>query len=163
MNYERMNNPKYHFFWGGPFSNWAESPFIVNGIKYSCGEQWMMHQKALLFRDYESADKIMNETNPGVQKALGRKVFGYTDEDWAPVRKEIVKIGLREKYLQNKSFLNYLLKYNNHIIVEASPYDRIWGIGYGVDDAMDNIDTWGMNLLGEILNEIGDELQTDRD
>jgi ribA/ribD-fused uncharacterized protein len=68
-----------------------------------------------------------------------------------------VKKGLREKFSQNKDLKNFLLSYREFIIVEASPYDRIWGIGYDDRSAINNIKDWGENLLGRILNELVNE------
>lgn len=58
----------YKFFWGEPFSNWYPSEFKVNNVTYNCGEQYMMHQKAILFNDEETARKILRSTRPREQK-----------------------------------------------------------------------------------------------
>jgi len=147
----------YAFFYNGPFSNWFPSEFTVDGIKYNCGEQYMMHMKALFFKDEETAKMIMQTTRPEKQKELGRSVKYYNDNTWSKVRYELVKKGLREKFSQNKDLKNFLLSYREFIIVEASPYDRIWGIGYDDRSAINNIKDWGENLLGRILNELVNE------
>jgi hypothetical protein len=147
----------YAFFYNGPFSNWFPSEFTVDGIKYNCGEQYMMHMKALFFKDEETAKMIMQTTRPEKQKELGRSVKYYNDNTWSKVRYELVKKGLREKFSQNKDLKNFLLSYREFIIVEASPYDRIWGIGYDDRSAINNIKDWGENLLGKILNELVNE------
>ena len=151
---------KYDFFWGGPFSNWYPSIFIVDGREYNCGEQFMMYWKAMTFDDKETAKKIMALSNPRDQKALGRKVKNYNDNVWAKVRFAIVKRGLKEKFLQNPELKKYLLDRKDKIIVEASPYNRIWGIGYGVTDPniLKEKDKWGENLLGKMLMKIAKEL-----
>lgn len=149
---------KYHFFWKGKLSNWTASTFKVNGIVYNCGEQYMMHQKAIGFKDFETAKLIMETKIPRDQKALGRKVKDYNDEAWDAVRYDVVKRGLRERFQQNPDLKEYLISLKDYQLVEASPYDRIWGIGYEADEAMDNIDNWGQNLLGKILTELANEL-----
>ena len=68
---------KYKFFWSGPFSNWHPSIFVVDGIEYNCGEQYMMHMKALHFNDAASAEKIMKSKDPKQQKYLGRNVRNF--------------------------------------------------------------------------------------
>ena len=132
--------------------------FIVDGVEYNCGEQYMMHQKALHFNDNESANKILNTSSPKLQKQLGREVRNFSADKWDVVKYDIVKKGLKEKFNQNIKLKEYLLKYHNYVIVEASPYDRIWGIGYYDYDAINNINNWGENLLGKILTELSSEL-----
>jgi len=151
---------KYDFFWGGPFSNWYPSNFVVDGVKFNCGEQFMMYTKAKTFGDEESAELIMNTQNPRDQKKLGRKVKNYDNDKWAEVRYDVVKRGLLEKYRQDPFFYNYLKERKDLIIVEASPYDAIWGIGYGENDPniLEEKDKWGENLLGKCIMDIAKEL-----
>jgi hypothetical protein len=149
-----MENNKYKFFWKGQFSNWYLSDFTVNNIIFNCGEQYMMYAKAIFFNDIDTSRQILRTNIPAEQKALGRKVKNYDDSAWNEVRYDLVKKGLIEKFKQNEALSKYLNQYKNYELVEASPYDRIWGIGYSESDAMDNIDNWGTNLLGKILTEI---------
>jgi len=150
----------YYFFWGGEFSNWEHSPFTTAGREFNCGEQFMMFTKAMFFRDTEIAEQIMQEPNPWTQKQLGKKVRNYVDEEWDRVRYPLVKAGLIEKFRQNPNMKKELFKRRNKIIVEASPEDRIWGIGYSSRDAMNYTDNWGTNLLGKMMNDIANELYT---
>ena len=145
----------YGFFYNGPFSNWFPCEFVVDGTKYNCGEQYMMHTKALFFNDGETAKMIMQTARPAKQKELGRSVKNYNDLEWSRVRYDLVKKGLREKFNQNKDLKDFLLSHKQFVIVEASPYDRIWGIGYR--NAINNIKDWGENLLGKILIELSNE------
>jgi len=149
---------KYKFFWGGIFSNWYVSDFVVDGITYNCGEQYMMHQKALFFNDIETANEILKEIVPAFQKKLGRKVKNFDEKKWDKVKYKIVKNGLREKFTQNFYAKSQLLKFKDYQFVEASPEDRIWGIGYLSSNALENIDNWGENLLGKILTELSQEI-----
>lgn len=149
---------KYYFFWKNKLSNWTPSIFVVNNITYNCGEQYMMHQKALYFNDIEIANQIMNETDPRTIKDLGRKVRNYVDSEWNAVRYDIVKAGLYQRFNQNQQLKNFLVSKKDYILVEASPFDKIWGIGYDEEHALDNIDNWGQNLLGKILTELANEL-----
>jgi len=152
---------KCYFFWGGPFSNWATSFFTVGGFEYNCGEQFFMHQKAITFKDYDTAGKILREGDPREQKALGRTIKGFVPEVWDNVKYEIVKHGLRQKFLQNEDLKEFLISHKSDYIVEASPEDRIWGIGYFEKDALKNRDNWGENLLGKILTELALEISGD--
>ena len=153
-----INGTKYHFFWGGPFSNWYESHFELNGTKYNCAEQFMMKQKARLFNDYEMEEKIMATSDPSLQKKYGRRVSGFLPNVWDDLSEVIVKTGLRAKYLQNAPLKKALINHSDCVFVEASPYDRIWGIGYSKEDAHLNINNWGENRLGKILTELSKEV-----
>jgi ribA/ribD-fused uncharacterized protein len=150
---------KYEFFWGGMFSNWYPSTFVVDGITFNCGEQFMMYEKAMTFGDKGTAKLIMETNNPSIQKELGRQVQNYDDSIWAKVRYEKVKRGLLEKFKQ-EPFYSYLKERKDMIIVEASPYDRIWGIGYHENSRyiLKEKDKWGENLLGKCIMEIAKEL-----
>lgn len=150
---------KYKFFWGGVFSNWYPSKFTVDNIEYNCGEQYMMYQKAMLFNDKGIANEIMNTIIPKCQKSLGKQVKNFDSVTWDKYKYPLVKKGLREKFKQNPILKEELLKYKRYEIVESSPFDRIWGIGYSENDALNNIENWGENLLGKILTELCEELQ----
>lgn len=156
---QSFNGIKYKFFLDGIFSNWWRCNFVVNDIKYNCVEQYMMHQKALCFNDIVCAESIMNTTIPSLQKRLGREVINFNAEKWDSVKYNIVKVGVKAKFVQNKELKQYLLSYNGFQIIEASPDDRIWGIGYSDNEAIANIDNWGENLLGKILTSLTLELR----
>ena len=153
-----MKKSKYKFFWGGIFSNWYLSDFEVDGVNFSSGEQYMMYQKALLFGDLDIAEDILFEKNPRNQKAFGRKVRNFNADEWNAASFELVKKGLREKFLQNPELLEYIRTHKGQEIVEASPEDRIWGMGYAIYDAIPNQNNWGENRLGKILTELSLEL-----
>jgi ribA/ribD-fused uncharacterized protein len=152
-------NKTYHFFWKGILSNWTPSKFTHNGYQYSCGEQMMMHQKALLFKDFDIAEVIMLTENPALIKSLGREIKNFNQQIWDENKYRIVYEGLLNRYTQDEAAKDELLKYKDRIFVEASPFDRIWGIGYNSKDALNNIGTWGENLLGQILNDIVEQLK----
>ncbi len=149
---------KLKFFFNGEFSNWFPAKFTVDGITYNCGEQYMMHQKALFFNDTFTAKKIMESPSPRMQKAFGRKVNNFVNASWDAVKYNLVKRGLREKFTQNPELKELLLQFKGHTFVEASPYDKVWGIGFEQRYAMKNYDHWGQNLLGKILTELSQEL-----
>ena len=149
---------KYMFFWGGIFSNWYESHFEINGVEYNCGEQYMMHQKAETFNDKDMSEKILQTYSPRIQKQLGRQVKNFNPKKWDLIKYDLVKNGLMEKFNQNPELKTYLLSYKDFQIVEASPEDRIWGIGFYDNEAVKNIENWGENLLGKILTELCSEL-----
>lgn len=118
----------------------------------------MMHQKAIAFNDSETAHKILCEYLPANQKKLGREIKNFNEKKWDEIKYNLVKRGLKEKFNQNPQLKRNLLKFRGYQFVEASPKDRIWGIGFGENDAIKNIENWGENLLGKILTELATEL-----
>lgn len=139
----------YAFFWRQWPSNWERSPFALNGVSYSCVEQWMMAEKARLFQDPTILEQIMSTESPELHKRYGRAVRGYDDARWTEARYEIVLRGTLEKYRQNLELRRLLLDTGELQLVEASPYDRIWGIGMDVTHPeLLNESKWGLNLLG---------------
>jgi hypothetical protein len=147
---------KYIFFWDSIYSNWYGCEFSSAGRKFNCSEQNFMYHKALTFGDVETAEKMMKESHPRVQKKLGKLVKNYDDTTWAEVRYDIMKEAVYLKFSQNKELLSELLKTGDKIFVEASPYDTIWGIGMGEDDdlILDEKNWKGLNLLGKALCEV---------
>jgi ribA/ribD-fused uncharacterized protein len=156
---------KFTFFWrtASPFSQWFLADFIVNGVQYTSAEQYMMHQKALLFNDQNNADKIMKTRSASVQKKLGRQVAGFNQTIWESECQRIVYEGNRAKFTQNEDLLAALLATRGTTLVEASPDDRIWGVGLAEEDPrIRNRKTWrGTNWLGEILTRLREEIGSD--
>lgn len=150
------------FFFGrtSVFSQFYACKFAdENGITYRCGEQYMHYQKALIFGDGEIADKILNETSPIIMKKLGRKVKGFKDSVWVKHREKIVRTGTLLKFEQNEKLRRLLLSSGKRKFAEASPSDKIWGIGRDLHTACNYKAPWrGSNLLGKILSSVRDEL-----
>ena len=155
-----MVKGNYVFFWDGIYSQWYNAPMVIDGITYNCCEQYMMHQKALTFGDTETAELIMANKNPRDQKALGREVKNFDKAKWDAVCIGIVYKGNYAKFSQNVELADELLATGNKIIVEASPYDTIWGIGMGEKEpGIKNPANWkGLNLLGWSIMLVRKEL-----
>lgn len=141
------------FFWNGIYSQWHKSNFEEDGVIYTSAEKYMMAKKAEVFEDYEIQEKILKSNNPRDIKALGRKIKNFTEEKWNEHKIPIVAQGSYLKFTQNKSLLDEMMEDKDLILVEASPYDRIWGIGLAPDnDDVLDINKWnGQNLLGVCL------------
>lgn len=124
-------------------------------MEFTCVEQYMMFMKAKLFEDHETADEIMSITNPRTIKRLGRSVRNFNPKVWDDNKYSIVFEGCLAKFSQNEGLKKRLLA-TEGTIVEASPYDVIWGIGLREDDphALDPSKWRGENLLGEILTDV---------
>ena len=151
---------KYVFFWNGIYSQWYQAPMTIDGVLYNCCEQYMMHQKALIFGDTETAEKVMLTSNPSDQKQLGRQVKNFNVDVWSKVNLQIVYKANFAKFSQNEILKHELLETKDRILVEASPYDQIWGIGMGEEEnGIDNPINWkGQNLLGWAITLVKQEL-----
>jgi ribA/ribD-fused uncharacterized protein len=147
---------KFTLFWEGPFSQWYPSPFIVHHLTFNCAEQFMMYSKALLFRDVESAEKILYSTLPKDHKALGRKIRNFDTNTWLLFREGIVYTANYAKFTQDLMLQEILLGTKGTTLVEASPHDKVWGIGLDANDPKAQTRaTWnGLNLLGETLTRV---------
>jgi len=158
---------KYQVFWGHTprvpgqvdascLSNWYPAPFVLDGQPYPTTEHHMMAEKARLFGDAATEGMILAAESPGKAKALGRRVAGFDDVLWTRHRFAIVVAGNLAKFQQNLSLRDYLLATGTKVLVEASPYDPVWGIGLSMSDpAADDPHRWrGLNLLGFALMEV---------
>lgn len=203
------NDYFYFFHLTSPFSNFHPALFELKERWFISNEQLMMYAKAMLFKDNEIADKILNvekefnfNSTPNCFKSdkerlcfqlvsdfrngyikkedilnnsesvdawntihkrikeLGRKVKNYDEDVWSARRKGIVKAGARAKFSQNADLLEKILNIKG-VFVEASPYDKIWGIGLSANDAKKTApERWpGKNLLGELLTDLQQELK----
>jgi ribA/ribD-fused uncharacterized protein len=159
----------YVYFWGHSaqggitkscLSQWYPSAFVLDGKKYATAEHYMMAAKARLFSDVDIERKILDSTDPSQAKALGRCVKNFSDSLWKEQCFEIVVKGNKEKFSQNRELKIFLLSTGNKILVEASPVDRIWGIGFAESAVeVNNPELWqGLNLLGFTLMKVRDEL-----
>lgn len=159
-----MGAPRFTFFFteASPFSQWYPSTFTVDGRTFNCAEQFMMFGKASLFGDDAVAAEVMAAVHPREHKALGRKVKGYDEETWRAHREEIVMRGNHAKFTQDARLLELLLATHPTTLVEASPFDRIWGVGLSEDNPLiQDPSTWrGQNLLGKILTNLRESLRT---
>jgi ribA/ribD-fused uncharacterized protein len=162
---------KYLFFWGhtpaadgsiGPssLSQWWPCRFEIDGITYTSAEHWMMAEKARLFGDEETLTKILSSRTPAEAKNFGRLVTPFDNDRWNSARFEIVTAGNVAKFGQNDALRAYLLATRNRVLVEASPVDRVWGIGLEKNDPnVSNPELWrGENLLGFALMAARDQL-----
>lgn len=143
-------------------SQWWPTNFKDSrGREYKTSEQWMMAEKARVFSDLEILERILSTEDPKEAKQLGREVTYFDDNIWSEKSYDIVVEGNLLKFDQNKELKDYLISTGDSILVEASPYDKIWGIGMKQDDeGIKNPKNWkGKNLLGFALMEVRDLLK----
>lgn len=155
---ERMAVYFYHP--GGQYgfmSQWYPSWFreeTGERTEYANCEQYMMAKKALQFGDQEMHREIMNTPNPSLMRRLGRQIRGFHENVWNEQKYEIVLQGNMLKFTQNEELKRLLIDTGDSILAEASPTDRIWGIGLSIESA-ERGDRWrGRNLLGDVLMEV---------
>ena len=163
---------KFLHFWGHTpprdgtvsrscFSQWFDAPFAVEGVCFPTAEHFMMAKKAQLFGDESVDQRVLVAANPGAAKALGRKVTGFSEDLWLEHRSRIVFQANLAKFSQHEALREYLLQTDERVLVEASPVDRIWGIGLAASDPRaDDPNHWqGLNLLGFALMSVRDALR----
>ena len=168
---EKKNKVNYLFFWGHKvskdnnvtkscFSQWWKSSFVVEDVVYKTAEHWMMAKKAELFGDDEILKKILESLTPADAKKLGRKVKNFDPSVWDTNCSTIVSEGNYHKFSQNIKLKEFLLSSGSLVLVEASPVDKIWGIGMAENDEhVKNPRLWkGQNLLGFALMQVRDRL-----
>ncbi|MFJ8142186.1 NADAR family protein [Streptomyces sp. NPDC096013] len=168
---------KYLHFWGhrprpdgrvgaSCLSQWWPSPFTVDGVTYATAEHWMMAGKARLFGDGDALARVLAAGHPSQAKRAGRLVRGFDEEVWARERFGIVVEGSVRKFSADAELRGFLLGTGERsemgvppaegwgrVLVEASPVDRVWGIGLAANDvAAGDPERWrGPNLLGFAL------------
>ena len=163
---------KYLHFWGhrplpdgrvgaSCLSQWWPSPFTVDGVRYATAEHWMMAGKARLFRDAEAERLALAAEHPAEAKKAGRLVRGFDDAVWARERFRIVVEGSVHKFAAHPELRGFLLGTGERVLVEASPLDRVWGIGLAAtDQGAGDPERWkGPNLLGFALMEARERLR----
>jgi ribA/ribD-fused uncharacterized protein len=96
---------------------------------------------------------ILSTTKPGAAKALGRTIAGFDEVKWQATRFQTVVVGNLLKFSGDGALKEYLLETGDKVLVEASPVDRIWGIGLAADNpSAERPEDWqGLNLLGFAL------------
>lgn len=162
---------KYLHFWGhrprpdgrvgaSCLSQWWPSPFVVDGVEYATAEHWMMAGKARLFEDAEAERRVLAAGHPSQAKNAGRLVRGFDESIWERERFRIVVEGSVHKFSAHDDLREFLLNTGDRVLVEASPVDRVWGIGLAADDeAAADPERWrGPNLLGFALMEARERL-----
>lgn len=165
------SQPKFLFFWGHKprpdgqlgsscLSQWWPARFEVDGQEFASAEHYMMWRKALLFGDEGRADAILQARSPAQAKEIGRAVEGFEESTWVANRWEIVVAASVAKFGSDPGLRSFLLGTSKRVLVEASPKDRIWGIGLAqVSEFAEVPQRWlGLNLLGFALMEARDRL-----
>jgi hypothetical protein len=157
--------PRPVLFWRefeehGYLSNWGRSPFDLQGHHFNCAEQYLMWSKADVMGDVTSAQQILSTPDPKRQKALGRQVHPWDEGLWKQRREAVMLAATRAKFAQNSHLRQRLLETHPRRLAEASPFDKVWGIGLAPDNPLAQYpQNWkGENLLGQVLEQVRGEL-----
>jgi ribA/ribD-fused uncharacterized protein len=164
---------KYLHFWGHQpqadgavgascLSQWWPSPFDVDGVRYDTAEHYMMWRKAMLFGDEPIAARVLVAGHPQQAKSLGQQVHHFDEATWLAHRFDIVVAGNLAKFTAHPDLRAYLLATGDRVLVEASPVDRVWGIGLAaIDNRAHDPTRWrGLNLLGFALMQVREALRS---
>lgn len=166
----KSKKPKFVFFWGHQkpksgiskacFSQWYPARFDEDGMSFATAEHYMMYHKAILFNNSDIASRILQSNHPGEAKKLGREVVGFVEDVWNSKRFDIVVNANKLKFSQNTELGDFLLSTGKRVLVEASPVDKIWGIGLAEDNEFAAVpQKWkGLNLLGYALMEVRSQM-----
>jgi len=145
------------------FQQWYESEFsdpALEDAKFTNSEQYMMAMKAHLMKDIETAEKIMACSTPAEAKTLGRQVKNFNQPIWDAACDAVVERGNWLKFGQNERLTHILLATGDKTLVEASPNDRIWGIGFDANNAEGKEGEWGHNKLGKALMRVRERIRS---
>lgn len=144
------------YFWRGKFSNWHPCLIKDSGFEFSNSEQLYMWKKATFFKDKEIGDQILNTKDPKTAKELARKISNFNNDFWDHIKFSAMFVACYAKFSQNTLLKQDLLNTKSKILVEASPYDEIWGVGLAEeDDLILREENWrGSNLLGKVLMQV---------
>ncbi len=140
----------------GFLSNWYPSRFTLDGIQFTCAEQYIMYRKCLTFGDTESAQKVLDTTDPEQHQTIGQKAAGYNDKVWNGLRQVILMRSLEAKFTQDEELQDALMRTGEDYLVECAHKDKTWACGEGLhDEERRHIDKWsGKNILGFALMEV---------
>lgn len=165
------NRPEFLLFWGhrpdmpggidrSCLSENYVAEFEADGERFPTVEHYIAWRKAKLFGDEHSAERILLAESPSKAKAIGRSVKPFDDAVWKPMRYEIAVAASVAKFAAHPELAQYLAATGHKVLAEASPIDRVWGIGLHADDAEAKApERWpGLNILGFALMEARTQL-----
>ena len=97
-------------FWQPPsyFSQWSPSLIVVDGVSYSCAEQFMMAEEVRLFKDRRAVELIMSSPDPSTHKRIGRGVCNFASAVWDREKQNAVLSGNYAKFTQNPAMKHHL-------------------------------------------------------
>ncbi|KAJ1304415.1 hypothetical protein OPQ81_005563 [Rhizoctonia solani] len=163
LSVQRLHGPVY--FWKpeqehGYLSPWYHTQFKStepNGstFTYQSAEQYLIHRKGLLFAPNSPVTHEVLKTNsPAELRSLSHKIPNYDEAAWVKQQISVITMGNYLKFNQDPGLKGLLLGTGSRELVEANPYDRVWGIGYDAKEAAAHHNRWGDNLMGKALMSV---------
>ena len=116
-----------------PFSNFHPAPFTQEGITFHSSKQWIQYQKAKLFNDEHTAQKILESDTALKCQHLSREITNFDNITWCDRARIVCEPGIRQKFTQNPMLMNLLKATGSKILVECA-YDHLWGSGVSLYD-----------------------------
>ena len=157
--YIHKQNAKNFLYCGelSPFSDLYPAPFTVDGQTYSCAKQYILHQKALIFRDQDAAENILKTTEPDVGVF---NVEGFNKEKWKHLEGIILICAAVQKFNQNDQLKELLLN-TDDLYFGCMNRNLKYGTGMMIysDKAFDRKMWPGENRNGEVLMTTRDLLR----
>ena len=143
-------------------SNFYEVKFTdEHANTYHSTEQYLQHQKALLFQDEVIAFRITSCETPLKSKSLSYQICKVDEDVWQQEAPRITKKGLIMQFRKNANCVDFLRNTGLRTLREASPSDKFWGTGVGLTDPIAlNQGVWnGENKMGKLLEEVQNMLK----
>lgn len=141
------------------FSNMSEHRIAVDGGEFPTVEHYFQAMKAKEFKDDEIYEKIIKAKSAKAAKALGKKVKGFEKEVWDAKRDDIMRLGIRTKFVQHPELRKQLQETGERMIGEADARNTYWGIGTSqTSEKSKHPDKWrGQNKIGKIMMDLRKE------
>ena len=126
------------------------APYEYKGIYYKCIEQHYAYMK-LDKSEEELRNKIMGAYDPYKCKHFGsKKAGGKERKDHDVKRIDLMRIAIRESYMQNPHRLIYLMNTKKAKLVHRADWDAVWG---------DGKDGKGLDMMGTLTMEFRDSMK----
>ena len=145
----------------GEFSNQYSSPFTYMGNRFETVEQFLYYMRAVFGRSKATAEKILacGGDSDALSRA-GRKQLLLENNRWEEVCPQIMRLGMRQKFLQNPELRKKLLGTGCRLLGE-NPKDGLLGFIFSAgDDWIRNPAKWkDRNLTGKVLMQVRADLR----
>ena len=145
----------------GEFCNQYPSPFTYMGIGFETVEQFLYYMKAVFGRSKATAEKILEcgGNSSALQKA-SRKQRALENNSWDSVRSQIMRLGMRQKFLQNPELRKKLLGTGFRLLVDVSKEGLLDRLLSSSDDWVRDPGKWkGRNATGKALMQVRTDLR----
>lgn len=134
----------------GCFSNFSHHPIELAGYRWATVEHYYQAQKFVNTKDEDAIALIRQAPTAKVAAALGRDPARQIREDWERVKRQIMYVAVKTKFLTHLDIQKVLLETGEESLIEDSPTDYYWGCG---------LDKTGENQLGRILMDVRREIR----